>query len=534
MIPRVDELESRDPGPAGQPRPQRVGAARQGMVSSQHYLATEAGRRMFAAGGNAMDAAVAAAFALGVVEPAASGLGGQTMMLIHHAESGRDIALDGSSRAPNRVNPGMLAKRKRRLGHTATTVPSTPAVLAYALDRYGSMSPREVLQPAIEYAEQGYPVSQLQHDLTLRELKRMQRGTAAPLFLRNGRRAFGVGQTFRQPILARTYRRLADAGIEDFYLGDISRRIVADMEAHGGYIHADDLAQIPYPVERSPLEARFRGLKVRTLAEPGAGRVLVESLNILTSLRSSKLDPDSPEGVLALVEVLRQANTDRQDRPYDRHLHAQHGDERMLRKSYAKKVALGIRERLDSLRGETTHLSAMDGDGNAVALTQSIERVYGSFAAAPELGFLYNNYMSAFDYSDYSHPYYLRPNAAPWASVAPTLVFKEGRPWLAIGSPGSERIVSAVVQVLLRLVRGEHPFKAVDAPRLHCSVDGKVSMELSRMRDDLVPMLEQLGYEIDERDPYSFYLGCVQLVLNDGSKLIGVADPRRDGSAQGV
>ena len=174
---------------------------------------------------------------------------------------------------------------------------------------------------------------------------------------------------------------------------------------------------------------------------------------------------------------------------------------------------------MDELRGETTHLSAMDSSGNAVALTQSIERVYGSFSASPELGFIYNNYMSAFEYSDITHPYYLRPNAVPWASVAPTLVFKNDAPWLSIGSPGSERIVSAVLQVLLRLIRGETPFKA--------------SLELSRMRDDLVPMLEQRGFEVDERDPYSFYLGCVQLVLRNERELIGVADPRRDGSAGG-
>jgi gamma-glutamyltranspeptidase/glutathione hydrolase len=182
--------------------------------------------------------------------------------------------------------------------------------------------------------------------------------------------------------------------------------------------------------------------------------------------------------------------------------------------------------------GETTHLSVMDGEGNVVGLTQSIERVYGAAVATPTLGFLYNNYMSAFDTDDISHPYYLRPNAAPWASVAPTIVFRGPRPWLVLGSPGSERITPSILQVLLRL-QTHSPLAAVDAPRLFCSLDGLVSLEASRMRDDIPESLEGAGFDIQRRDPYSFYLGCVQLVMRDGDELIGVADPRRDGSAAG-
>jgi gamma-glutamyltranspeptidase/glutathione hydrolase len=165
-------------------------------------------------------------------------------------------------------------------------------------------------------------------------------------------------------------------------------------------------------------------------------------------------------------------------------------------------------------------------------LTQSIERLYGSFSATPELGFLYNNYMSAFDYEDISHPYYLRPNAVPWASVAPTIVFRGRKPWLVIGSPGSERITPSISQVLLRL-ETVSPYVAVEAPRLHCSLDGKVSLEASRMVDVIPAALERHGFEVVPRDPYSFYLGCVQVVLRGRDGFTGVADPRRDGSAGG-
>jgi gamma-glutamyltranspeptidase/glutathione hydrolase len=152
--------------------------------------------------------------------------------------------------------------------------------------------------------------------------------------------------------------------------------------------------------------------------------------------------------------------------------------------------------------------------------------------ATPELGFLYNNYMSAFEYEDMTHPYYLRPNGVPWASVAPTIIFKSGKPWLAIGSPGSDRITSTIVQILIRLSY-QSPFDAVAAPRLHCSFDGKVSLEASYMRDDIPKILKREGFKIDIREPMSFYLGCVQMVLSENSEFVGVADPRRDGAAGG-
>ena len=204
----------------------------------------------------------------------------------------------------------------------------------------------------------------------------------------------------------------------------------------------------------------------------------------------------------------------------------------MLSEDYAKLVARQIQKRVKT-SGETTHLSVMDANGNAVALTQSIERVFGSCTMSPQLGFLYNNYMSAFEYKDISHPYYLRPNAVPWASVAPTIVMRGRRPWLALGSPGSGRITPSILQVLLRIMQGASPLDAVSAPRLFCSLQGKVSLEASRFRDDLPKALERLGYTIDIREPFSFFLGCVQLVARGRGEFFGVADPRRDGSASG-
>jgi gamma-glutamyltranspeptidase/glutathione hydrolase len=205
----------------------------------------------------------------------------------------------------------------------------------------------------------------------------------------------------------------------------------------------------------------------------------------------------------------------------------------MLSEDYAKLAAKQIQARMKKRKGETTHLSVMDSKGGVVALTQSIERVYGAFVVNPELGFLYNNYMSAFEYKDITHPYYLRANGVPWASVAPTIIFKGKKPFLSIGSPGSERIASGILQVFLRLIGGQSPMDAVSAPRVHCSVGGKVSLEVTRIRSDIIGFLERRGFTIDKRKPFSFYLGCIQMVLREGKKFIGVADPRRDGGAGG-
>jgi gamma-glutamyltranspeptidase/glutathione hydrolase len=511
--------------------PQRIAVSRRGMVSSAHYRASEAGAEILAAGGNAIDAAVATAFALGVCEPAASGLGGQTMMLIHTVDPSRTFALDGSSRAPNRAVPESLSKTDRRRGYKATTVPSTPAVLDYAVRTYGQLKVERVLEPAIRLAEEGYEVTLLQYLLTRRELRHLRERSAAQHFLRDGSKVYPAGSIFRQPTLARTLKRLAEQGVADFYQGQIGEQIHADMEANGGLLHRDDLAQIPQPIERKPVSGKFEGHRVLTFPPPGAGRTLIQMLNVYQQFKPSRRDIDTPEGAVMLAETIRRAFLDRQDRPFDPSFFPQVSSERMLKEDYAKLVARQITRRIQTA-GETTHLSVMDQAGNIVALTQSIERVYGSCVATPELGFLYNNYMCAFDYDDISHPYHMRPNAAPWASVAPTIVFRGRKPWAVLGSPGSERITPSIFQVLVRL-QSMSPLAAVDAPRLYCSLRGKVSLEHTRMRDDILPALEQHGYEIDRRDPYSFYLGCVQLVVREGDAFIGVADPRRDGSAAG-
>jgi gamma-glutamyltranspeptidase/glutathione hydrolase len=511
---------------------QRASLSRYGMVSTSHYRATDIGIRVLEEGGNAMDAAVACAFALAVCEPSASGLGGQTMMLVYHAHSGRKIALDGSSRAPYAAAPGSLTRAEMRRGYRASTVPSTPAVLAYALKNYGTRELSSVLAPVIELAEKGYRISPLQRALTRRERRYLKATSAAQFFLVEGRKSPPIGHILCQPALAETLRRIARDGIEDFYTGSIARSIVSDMAQNDGLIKAEDLAQIPRPIERRPITGRLGDARVFTMPPPGAGRTLIEMLNIISHMKPKEYDPDTPRGAAVLAGIIRQSFLDRKDRPFDPSFYTQVDERHMLDMEYAKRLARDARKAVP-MHGETTHLSVMDREGSVVALTQSIESVYGSCVAHPELGFLYNNYMSAFEHEDMSHPYYLRPAAVPWASVAPTIVFRGRRPWLAIGSPGSDRITPSILQVLIRLAKGYSLYEAVEAPRLHCSLSGAVSVESARMHPDVVDSLEKAGYEVVVRDPYAFYMGCVQAVMREGRHFHGVADPRRDGAAGG-
>jgi gamma-glutamyltranspeptidase/glutathione hydrolase len=497
------------------------------MVSTQHFHATEAGVQMLAEGGNAIDAAVAAALALGVCEPPASGLGGQTFMIIHRSKTRRTFILDGSSFAPHRVIPGKLTPDDRRRGYKAATVPTTPRTLAYAIERYGLLPWSQVLKPAIALANDGFRVSELFRALSKRHLKHLRSGTAAQFFLKKGRYAYRAGDKLKQPVLANTLRRLSSVGVEDFYSGKIAKAIYQDMVKNGGLIRRDDLAQVLPPIERRPVACWWDGMRIMTMPPPGAGRTLIEMLNIVSHFPKKLQRLDTSDSVTLIARAMQQAYMDRRDRSYDPNYYAQVSDRKMMSSDYAKRMARRIRT-----AGETTHLSVLDRLGNVVGLTQSIERIFGSCCASEELGFLYNNYLMAYEFEDIKHPYYLRPVAVPWASVAPTIVFQGHKPWLVIGSPGSERITASILQVLLRL-RKQSPLEAVDAPRFYCSVAGKVSLEASRMRSDIPESLEEQGFDIDVRDPYSFYMGCIQLVIRDGDRFIGVADPRRDGAAGG-
>ncbi len=529
------------------PRTPRSATSHWGMVSSASRRATRAGVLMLERGGNAVDAAVATAFCLGVTEPAASGLGGQSMALVHLAEPRRTFALDGSSRAPFAVNPMKLPDKPLKLGIRATTVPSTPATLGYLLEHHGRLDLQTVLGPAIEAAREGFRTPPLLARLIKRESVEIGRDPlASRLFLRDGRPA-KKGERIVQPELAGCMKRLGSDGWQSFYLGDMADEIVRDVQARGGLLTEADMRQIPIPQERPVLEGQYRKLRIATFPPPGAGRALVEILNILETFDPGEIDLETPGAHEILAQVFMHVLRDRDQRPVDPDLYLQTRKKRMIDKRYAERVAQRIRELMrvspsippppPGRSGETTHLCAADADGNVVGITQSVELVFGCKRMHPSLGFVYNNYLNTFEYRDMTHPYYLLPGASPWSSVAPTLVFKRKVPIYCLGSPGSERIATSLAQVITRVVdMGQDLGRAIEAPRLHSSKAGEVQIEMKRFDEEVVEALRRRGFRIRRRGAYSFYLGCVQAVRMPASRredFVGVADPRRDGAALG-
>lgn len=521
-----------------------------GMVSTASKIATDAGVQMLENGGNAVDAAVAAAFCLGVTEPQASGLGGQSMALLH-MKNGSDepstFVLDGSSRAPFSLDPSRHPSQPLKVGVKATTVPSTPATLGYMLETYGTLPLKDVLKPSITAAREGFKISALQHTLLSRESEKLREDEQVKaVFFKNGS-PLNAGDVVRQSKLADTLELMANQGWLDYYLGNIAARIIADMEKRGGLISEVDLRQIPFPIQREVLKESYRGYDLHTFPPPGAGRALVQILNTLECFTREELSPRSALAPVIMAMAFRAALMNRERFPMDPALYPQLPDKWLLDKENTRRVAERIRN-MTSYRvgkafypppatGETTHLSVADKFGNIVGITQSVELVFGAKTMAGELGFFYNNYMSAFDYKNMMHPCYLLPGGRPWSSVAPTLIFQGERPFMLLGSPGSERISTTLAQVIVRVIDGDQDLAdAVEAPRLHAGSSGKVMIEKRRFTAETLDALTRTGFKVSERGEYSFYLGCVQAVMfpqHSGGEFYGVSDPRRDGTARG-
>jgi gamma-glutamyltranspeptidase/glutathione hydrolase len=522
-------------GPVAERRSRSARNSR-GMVTAATVPAAAAGARMLQLGGNAVDAAVAAAFCLGVTEPQASGLGGQTMALLHLGKTQKSVAVDGSSRAPFAIDPMRLPGKPRTIGLKSATVPSTPAALGYLHQHYGRLGLGEVLQPSIRAAREGFEVTALLHRLIRREQgKLLGDPRAARRFFRAGK-PLAAGERLVQPELADCLQYLARDGWEAFYHGRVGRAILDDARERGGLLTRADLSQIPLPRERPVLEGRYRNHRLATFPPPGAGRALVEILNILETFDPGELELSDPRTYVILAHVFQNALRDRDQRPVDPDLYQQTKKKRMTDKRHAERISDRIR-RIIPPRGETTHLCAADTEGNVVGITQSIELVFGSKRVNPEYGFFYNNYMNTFEYRDMAHPYYLLPGAEPWSSVAPTILLSKRSPVMVLGSPGSERIATSLAQVIFRVVDAGEPLdRAVAAPRLHAGKAGRIQIEKKRFDSRVLAALGEAGFSIKRRGAYSFYLGCVQAIQlprTGRDEFFGVADPRRDGDARG-
>jgi gamma-glutamyltranspeptidase/glutathione hydrolase len=518
-----------------------------GMVATAFPAATEAGWKTLQAGGNAVDAAVAAAWALCVCEPSGSGLGGQTVLLIQDSQ-GRTVVIDGHSYAPAAVSLEHVRARQQKRGYRACTIPSTPATLGFAQRRYGILPWARVLEPAIQLAEEGYPITKLQHRQTRWCLTALRASpVASHLFLRRDLPP-PVGSLFRQKQLAATLRRIAQYGTDDFYRGAIARSIAEDMQEHGGLLTACDLARCKLPVETKAVASSYQGFEVASVPPPGGGLQLLLGLKVWQCLELGSPAEDPATWYAYLAEVIRLVFRDREQWPADLLHFSPSLYERLLGEQHVAELAEAVRGGLGNCRmsasqegpGETTHLCAADSKRNVVSLTQSLQSLFGAKVANLQCGFLYNNYLTTCPRRP--HAYQLQGGCRPRSNAAPTLVLrvdKPGRrsePRLALGAAGSRRITSALLQVINAVVDRRLPLaKALELPRVHATLGGNVWIEQPAATELVQERLKGDYRALHVRAPLSFSMGAVQAIAfgSDGT-LRGAADPRRDGTARGL
>jgi gamma-glutamyltranspeptidase/glutathione hydrolase len=427
-----------------------------------------------------------------------------------------------------------------------------PATLACAQQRYGSLSREQVMEPAIRLAHDGYAITKLQRR-QLSWCRRVLRESppTAKLFLKNGR-SFKAGEVFRQPELARTLRRIARHGSEDFYHGQIARAIARDMKEHGGLICEKDLADCKLPVERTPVSIDYRGYQIVTVPPPGGGLQILLGLKIIEQLISDAAPADAESWYETLARTTQAVFDERDRSPLHPRDLTPSACDWFAGTEHAREIAERIRLAVSAEPngpeleepGDTTHLCVADDRGNVVSLTQSIQSLFGAKVANPRLGFLYNNYLSTCPRR--RHPYQLTGNCMPRSNAAPTLVLENvqsspdlpsvPRPVLTLGAAGSRRITSAILQVITNVIdRGMSLEQAVAFPRVHGLKSRKLYIERPAATESLINRFKKNFRAIKIKSPHSYTMAAVQAIQfsNDGS-LVGAADPRRDGAALGI
>jgi len=513
----------------------RTAPARHGLVAAEHPLGARVGARILERGGNAVDAAVATAFAMTVAEPFMSTIAGSGTMLVHNARRGETVALDFNGCAPMRAHASMFRVTTgisrglfawpnveggaNERGWLAPAVPGSVAGLALALERYGTMELRDAIQPAIELARGGFVADWYQALSTARQLEELAAaGEAGRVYLRNGRSVYrpptGMeeGDRATYPDLARSLELIARDGPSAFYRGEIAQTIHDAMAAHGGLITREDLAAYSVRVG-SPLTGTYRGLELAFAPGATGGVTALEILNILEQFPKTAVGWHTPGGLNLRALAVRRAFADRFEHLGDPSV-IQAPWDRLTSKAYAREVAAELRRR-PSTRGSrrdhpdalgasaaggdcTTHISVVDRHRNMVALTHTAVSLWGSMVVVPGTGILLNNGMIWFN-PEAGRPNSVAPGKRALVNMVPVLGFKKGEPYLTLGAPGGRRIVSAIPQVIATLVdSGCDLQEAIEAPRLHAE-SAEVLVD-ARVGEKSLAALGRLGQRVAPRE----------------------------------
>jgi gamma-glutamyltranspeptidase/glutathione hydrolase len=534
-----------------------------GMVASGSPEATEAAVAVLERGGNAVDAAVAASFVLGVADSDASGLGGSTYMVVRLA-NGRAVAIDGTARIPMYIDLdgfNRAHEEGRRYGHELIAVPTTLAVLDFALNRYGTISLKEALDPAIDLAANGYRLSSIQAAWTKRYRDEIIASSAylSHLVMEDGETVGQPGDLICNHDLANTLRLIALHGPDTFYRGEIASRMERDILANGGSLRKTDLAMLRIR-ERPPAKTTYRGTEVLSVPAPGGGETLAEALNILETFPKEFLKKDSLERHHTFIEAIRIAIADRANSgagmlqgnflssATENKIHARERAELITpgRVFDISDISAPIDPECLPTSESTTHVSIIDLAGNAVSLTQSLGRSYGAKVATPGLGFPYNNFLGSFQGEKPHCPGFLRPRGLCGNDMAPTILVRNGYPVVVLGTPGSNRIPSILAGIISNLIDREMSLhEAVSAPRIVWGGISSINIEAEvgeTITDSQLDALDEMEYEHPaERsylpdDPMNLIeFGGVNAVSADfgSGTFIGIVDHRRGGLAAG-
>jgi gamma-glutamyltranspeptidase/glutathione hydrolase len=527
--------------------------AEHGMVVSAHRLASEVGARILAEGGNAIDAAVAVGYALAVVEPCCGNIGGGGFMTIHLAD-GRDTFINFRETAPAAAAPAMYLDSGSkpiddlsRYGYRAAGVPGTVLGLDRARAEYGRSPLPTLIAPAIALARDGFVLSRADTEVLDGKADRFGKDpAAAKIFLRADGIRFEPGDRLVQSDLAATLQLIAQQGPDAFYKGPIAAAVEKASSENGGILTVEDFRR--YTVtETAPVTCSYRGYLLISAPPPSSGGTTIcEILNILEGYEVKALGFGSAQSVHLLVEAMRRAYFDRNTYLGDPDFVANPLD-RLLSKDYAAR----IRAEIDNNKGassaaaalprekaETTHYSVVDDECNAVAVTFTINGSFGANVVVPGAGFFLNDEMDDFAVKPgapnlyglvQGEPNAIAPGKRPLSSMSPTLVEKDGRILLVLGSPGGPRIITAVLETVINLVDyGMAPQQAVDAPRVHHQWrPDEVYYERSGLPPETIASLSGMGYRAVEQRPW----GAVELIEVANGRLYGATDSRRPAGA---
>lgn len=520
-----------------------------GVVSTGKYEATKIGVDIIKKGGNAIDAAIAVGFALGVCEPQSSGIGGGGFMVIRFAKTGETKFIDFREIAPKNATPdmwkldkdGKVINNEKAVGGKAVGVPGEVKGMMYALEKYGTMSRKDVIQPSVELAENGYEVSAvLSRDIKNKYDMIEMFPETSKIYLNEGF-PYEVGETIKNPDLANTLRKIIKNGEKAVYEGEIAKAIVKSAQDAGGPLTMEDMQNYDIRVN-DPLVGHYRGYEIVTSAPPSSGGAhVVQILNILENYDMKNVKPGSAEYYHLFSEAIKMAFADRAkfcgdtefiDVPIDGIISKDYAKElvKQLDSKKSKKYIAGNPWAWDGSK-DTTHYSIVDKEGNIVAVTKTVNNVFASGVVAEGTGIILNNEMNDFD-TGHGKANSVEAGKKPLSSMSPTIVLKDGKPVMSLGAPGATRIITGVAQVIsLVLDYGMDIQEAINFPRIHDDYD-KLVCE-TRIDPAVIAKLKAMGHNVVEEAEY-FEYPCVQgVTMGEDGKLRGGADPRRDGKALG-